>query len=468
MNHCRLAHDMLRQTVIERRPDIVLISDPLYNPGDWIMNGARTAAIWVTGVNRHQYAIQDIILHEAFVLVRSGDLTFISAYLSPNKDEEFVADVLDIISSHLTSRREDIILGGDINAKSPVWGSRLTDGRGLTLMSWLDGNRLIPTNPSGGPTFIGKGTPSRIDILAATFRMFGRLTLSHVLQDLSGSYHNYVMHSFKMRGLVVSPPPVISAKWSVRSLRMDPLVEAFSECTQHLDSEVLVLPDTMKVIAAVRIACDASMKWTGGRVSRRVANHWWSPEIAELRTLAKKARRVMTRVRVKYPEVYPVRREAFCLARKKLNWAIRIAKDEVFLSFCEELRYNVWGRPYTMVMKFARSRAPMRPLSGSTVSGILDNLFPLGPLGILEEEIHDIRNVYARGSRWGETDLTIPPVTEEALTRAIRQMSTGKAAGLDGVPQEAIKALAPLLCSRPCSTAYWIEENILIHGSAQG
>ena len=70
MNHCRLAHDLLNQTVMKYKADIVIISDPLYNPGGWLMNDSRTAAIWFTGVNYHQFLVDEVNFHETFVMVK--------------------------------------------------------------------------------------------------------------------------------------------------------------------------------------------------------------------------------------------------------------------------------------------------------------------------------------------------------------------------------------------------------------
>lgn len=54
----------------------------------------------------------------------------------------------------------------------------------------------------------------------------------------------------------------------------------------------------------------------------------------------------------------------------------------------------------------------------------------------------EIRDILSCGQRWGEADLTFSLVTEEEVTMAAREMSTGKAAELDGIPPEAVKALA--------------------------
>ena len=75
MNHCRLAHDLLRQTAVAHRADIVIVSDPLYN--------------------------------------------------------------------------------------------------------------LL--NPSGGPTFVGRGLASREDVVACSARLYARLTDSRVLEDYTGT-----------------------------------------------------------------------------------------------------------------------------------------------------------------------------------------------------------------------------------------------------------------------------------------
>ena len=92
----------------------------------------------------------------------------------------------------------------------------------------------------------------------------------------------------------------------------------------------------------VKLACDAAMTRTTGRGPNKIINYWWNSEMADLRKKSNKARRIMTRVRKRYPEAYPLKREKYRVARKRLNRAIRIAKDEVYNRFCEELKENIW------------------------------------------------------------------------------------------------------------------------------
>ena len=165
-------------------------------------------------------------------------------------------------------------------------------------------------------------------------------------------------------------------------------------------------------------------------------------QFATLRKIANKDRRIMTRVRLKYPDIYLIRRTTYCNSRRKLNKAIRKAKDEVFRSFCNELLDNIWGRPYRAVMKFVKSRVAVSPLKSRMVTAALESLFPIGPENVLDGEMEKIRNDIGQVQRWGDLDLDIPPVTEEEVQLAALSLAPGKAPGLDGVPQEIVRILA--------------------------
>lgn len=58
--------------------------------------------------------------------------------------------------------------------------------------------RLIPANSGGGDTFVDRGSPSRIDVMACSARMYDKLLDSCVLEELSGSDHYYLKHTLKI------------------------------------------------------------------------------------------------------------------------------------------------------------------------------------------------------------------------------------------------------------------------------
>ena len=121
---------------------------------------------------------------------------------------------------------------------------------------------------------------------------------------------------------MILPPPTLSARWNVRTLKLNLLLESFRISTSHLDMEVLESQEFRELVQTIKASCNSSMKRVKFTRTKRIPNHWWNPEISQLRKSANKARRIMMRVRFKYPEIYPVRRQAYCEARRRLNRSI--------------------------------------------------------------------------------------------------------------------------------------------------
>lgn len=126
MNHCRLAHYLLPQSAMETKADIILISEPLYNPDNWILASKGGAAIWVTGYNGMKRMEDGDRVEEDFVAVRVKNITFISVYISPNISENQYAEKIEKILEFCNQEKRldrSIMVGGDFNARSPAWGS---------------------------------------------------------------------------------------------------------------------------------------------------------------------------------------------------------------------------------------------------------------------------------------------------------------------------------------------------------
>lgn len=66
--------------------------------------------------------------------------------------------VLDEFTSILGNRMDKIILGGDFNAKSPLWGANSLDGRGVLLSEWAAERDLRIVN-EGNPYVLPRITP---------------------------------------------------------------------------------------------------------------------------------------------------------------------------------------------------------------------------------------------------------------------------------------------------------------------
>lgn len=75
---------MLIQIAAQLSADVVLISEPLKNPGHWLWTKEGRAAIWVTKHNNLRNWEDGNLEEEDFAAVRMGNNIIISIYFSPS------------------------------------------------------------------------------------------------------------------------------------------------------------------------------------------------------------------------------------------------------------------------------------------------------------------------------------------------------------------------------------------------
>lgn len=96
------------------------------------------------------------------------NLLVICVYISPNVSDETYGACLQDIQDTMAGKGECIILGGDFNAKSPLWGSPLEDRRGTLLADWIASTNLMVINEGNMPTFQRDASQSILDLTLAT------------------------------------------------------------------------------------------------------------------------------------------------------------------------------------------------------------------------------------------------------------------------------------------------------------
>ena len=60
LNHCRIAQQLLYQSVTESNSDVAIIAEPYRIPsenGNWVADMTKSTAIWTTG----RYPIQEVV-----------------------------------------------------------------------------------------------------------------------------------------------------------------------------------------------------------------------------------------------------------------------------------------------------------------------------------------------------------------------------------------------------------------------
>lgn len=167
LNRSRAAQDLLLQVVAERGIGAALLSEPHSLPPSyptWAGSTDGLAALyWLP--NYCHGVCRPVAKGTGFVGVRLGEETYFSIYFSPNRPivafERFLSRLEAAVRSHLPGR---VIVAGDFNAGSPMWGSARANPRGRALERWAAGMGLVCLNRSSEPTCVRSRGASFVDV----------------------------------------------------------------------------------------------------------------------------------------------------------------------------------------------------------------------------------------------------------------------------------------------------------------
>ncbi|XP_071652356.1 uncharacterized protein [Temnothorax longispinosus] len=120
--------------------------------------GSRCGLVAVTWRrNREPVLFSKFGKGDGFVVVKWSRVYVAGVYISPNVDtasyERLLADLRDCVLRIPPARRE-ILVAGDFNAKSALWGSPATDRRGRILEAWTAGLGLVVLNTGTAQTCV--------------------------------------------------------------------------------------------------------------------------------------------------------------------------------------------------------------------------------------------------------------------------------------------------------------------------
>lgn len=193
-----------------------------------------------------------------FVWVQVQDLFIYSCYISPNTHklifEEYVHNLSEDI---LTKRRAKIVLTGDFNSKSPMWGSLIEDDRGTTLSTMLCALGMIPLNKWDAGTFVRGDYASAIDISA-------------ISEELALSPHRYIVFGVNQKTYAGT-----GDKWVHGPLDKAKMADALVSLTSQNSAAT---PGRLRDVLKEAYNKTTPKVTRDGRVP-----YWWTSEIADLR-----------------------------------------------------------------------------------------------------------------------------------------------------------------------------------------
>lgn len=288
LNVRRVAYDALFQYMLENGFGLACIAEPNASVLDsfgWFYSTSKLAAIfWLP-----QFLSAPVILiHRArdFVIVKVGDVHIASVYVSPNRDNDYFVEFLeDFKTTYLSIGHPVLVLCGDFNARSPLWGDSLCDRRGEILEEWTAELDFRLCNVGNSFTCLRPQGSSIPDITWCSPSCLDRLSHWVVLTGLeTWSDHAYI--SFRLRFGSADLPHSSACssypRWSWKDFDKDLFNAAFELKWGS------VLPDLSSEEYASWLSkemeqgCDLAARRVGSRTPRKSA-YWWCEEVAALR-----------------------------------------------------------------------------------------------------------------------------------------------------------------------------------------
>ncbi|XP_026830885.1 uncharacterized protein LOC113563438 [Ooceraea biroi] len=387
LNRARRAQDLFLQSLAERGYALGIAAEPFRPPADgpsWAVGGGGLVAI-VRGDAAGSPPLRVLEVGGEFVAAQWGGITVVGVYVSPSLSLAEYEGFLDRLGGCIVRHPRGLLLvAGDFNAKSALWGSRRPDAKGAVLADWAAGLGLHLLNVGSDSTCVRWAGESVVDLTWASPALARRVSGWRVLSGVETlSDHRYV-------SMVVSPPSGSAPRqrgtggprprrWALKGLSGDRLVAALLASTWPERPEGTVEEEAGWLGDIVTQACDFAMPRAGR--PRRRPTYWWSAGLAELRRASGRAWRRFSRARrrgtaaevdARYGELQE--------RRSSLRAAIRDAKARAWEELLRSVEGDPWGRPYRLVMGKLRQWTPpeteeMDPLE---LRGVLDTLFPAG------------------------------------------------------------------------------------------
>ncbi|CAB0033464.1 unnamed protein product [Trichogramma brassicae] len=385
-----------------------------------------------------------------------GTFILVSVYCKfSRKTAEFITH-LDKIMRMRNGR--EILICGDLNAKSPMWGSPCSDENGILFEEFLANNGLVVLNDNRGvPTFRSSNGSSNIDATFATSGIARKLELWRT-EEWSQSDHRPIRIVLNFDA---NPEPprkkprykISKADWGAFTKT---LLDSKAEITTAITSEPMDVDNVdainKTITDTIIVACDNSMPKS---TSKYKAQTWWTSKLSSLKKRTQSLRSEYEHQLKRHSSsqsIAAAKREYMAKKREYLT-EIRKAKRASWRRFVtKESSKNVWGLPYKIAagrVKPTKPLASLRKNDGTmtrswqeTAQALLKALVPddTSDVGLQADQ-----RIAAESTSLDGLGEDAPDCTTLEVLEAIKRNSSGKSPGLDGILPEVLKRALVIL-----------------------
>ncbi|GBM39773.1 Putative protein in type-1 retrotransposable element R1DM [Araneus ventricosus] len=428
-------------------PDIYLIQEPYTYKGkvvglplSWKILSAENAKVLVAVRNNNiniiaRHVSSEIVIADLFD--SNGQITVASIYFPPSKDKTRAISDLEASIKDLDTSK--LVLCGDINMRSILWGPDIPDHRaaddgGPFVDFILKYNLQIINNPGSPSTFESKNGKSWIDVTTSSRGLFNKICNWTVNKNVF-SDHSYL--SFDI-SLVAGP---ISGSLRISKRKIYKLGNLVADKFRNAEAEISKihtkkgLNDWIQDLTEfVRSVC----KWTLPKKAAHLKVPWWD---LELELQRKKTRALRFRYqRCKQDAERQLRRSLFKREEAKYRWLIKVKSRDSFEKLCVLLTSsNPFDLPYKMATGKCKKKMIFNTIFDQqgnktksieeTIEAIVHKLFPQE-----EEQLESPSQKRVRDRVAGYTNLfNERTFTKLEIREVIRGMAKNKAPGLDSI-----------------------------------
>uniref|UniRef100_A0A2M4ADW9 Putative waldo-6 aae n=1 Tax=Anopheles triannulatus TaxID=58253 RepID=A0A2M4ADW9_9DIPT len=426
LNHCEAAQQLLKQTAVEVKCDVALISEPYRVPdtsnnNSWASDSWKKAAIWVTG----KHAIDEVVSssHEGFVIAKISGIFVCSCYAPPSWGPERFQKMLDNLTGELAGRKP-LVIGGDFNAWAEEWGSKSTDRRGTALLEALAQLDVTLANDGLTSTYRRDGRESIIDLTFSSPQLTAEMNW-RVCESYTHSDHQAIRFSIGWKSKQESSRRVGTQdrKWKAKSFEVDHFL---NELKRIVDTAEPMSAD--ELIEALERACDKAMpRKKEPKVHHRPV-YWWNERLNFLRAACLRARRLVQRAKAEADR--EEKRVVFRVARSAFKWEMKRSKSECFKELCASANDDPWGEAYRVVMAKVSGPVAASVQCPEKLKMIVAKLFPTHEPTVWPP------TPYADDHESVAAEILI---SNEELMEIGKKLPANKAPGPDGIPNIAIK-----------------------------
>lgn len=170
--------------MVENKYAVAIISESLLisEANNWLISEDGLAAVhW----NQDFTFCTLVEKGDDYVMIEALGMRIISYYSFLNiKSREFEASLSQLQNMLERHKNGCVVLAGDFNARSPIWGDRLSNIRGKILIDWIEYNDFRFLNNGTDPTYFSNMGESIIDLIWSSLEALGRITNWHVAMYL--------------------------------------------------------------------------------------------------------------------------------------------------------------------------------------------------------------------------------------------------------------------------------------------